>query len=176
MNDQQRPYAFSEYDTDWPNQFNAIAKIWKSLLGDTALSIEHIGSTSVPSMQAKPLIDVLVVVKGINKLNDFDHQLKTLGYIKIVDYIAPHSRMYYMENDDGIKTQNIHVFEFGAEKIKDFISMRDYLRNHPDEVIQYSKLKELNYETNPNDYLKYREAKRKYLDELRAKAHNWSNL
>ena len=76
----KRKYSFSEYKPDWINQFNSIQDFLKSVFKEKAINIEHVGSTSIPGMKAKPIIDGLVIVKDVEDLkNETKEMIETKG-------------------------------------------------------------------------------------------------
>lgn len=174
----KRKYHFRDYDTDWVNKFNSIKDFLRDVFGEMAISIEHIGSTSVPGMKAKPIIDVLVIVKTIKGLDKQRERMIKSGYDWGENYIAPDTLIFFKLGEDGEKLENIHVCEEGAIKIKQFLTMRDYLRSHPKKVEEYSKVKQESRDKNPDDYPAYRSAKAPFLEKLEQEAYEWqdSNL
>ncbi len=166
-----RKYYFTEYNPDWVRQYeeleNILASIW-----DEALSIEHIGSTSIFGMSAKPVIDVLITVEKMQDFEEKIQQMTDLGFICLRDYIAPRTLNFYQTGKEDDKINNVHVCEPGSQQRK-FTVMRDYFRVHPDEAKEYSKLKQKNRENYPDDYVSYREAKKAFLNEIEQKAYSW---
>lgn len=170
----KRKYAFVEYDPAWATQFNSIKGRVAEIFKGKALAIEHIGSTSIPGMKAKPLIDVLVVVTDIKDLSQEAAAMTRLGYEWGENYIAPDTLLFFNVGPDGKKLENIHVCESGAPKERQFLIMRDYLRTFPDKVQEYSRIKEANYLNHPDDYPAYRAAKAPYLAALEQEAYAWN--
>lgn len=177
MNDiknKKRKYAFLEYQPEWVDEFEELKVFLQGVFGESALSIEHIGSTSIPGMAAKPVIDVLVTVEDIAGLSE-DHKaaMGRSGYVGAAEYIAPHTYIFWKEDEQGAKTCNIHICEKGAPKEKQFIAKRDYFRAHPEIAQEYSDLKRQNNQKFPNDYPAYREAKAPFLQEIEQEAYTW---
>jgi len=171
----KRKYFFTEYDPNWKEQFLTLKSFLLKVFEDKVLSVEHIGSTSVEGMKAKPLIDVLIV---IDKMEDFEEQksvMTTAGYEWGENYIAPNTLIFIKIGPDGEKLENIHICEKGSFKVRQFIVMRDYLRTHPEKVKEYSDLKEKNVSLYPNDYPAYRIAKAPYLEQLEREAYLWEH-
>lgn len=169
----KRKYNFSNYDPMWISKFEGIKAfiegVWQS-----AISIEHIGSTSVPGMKAKPIIDVLITVDKMYDFSSEKQKMENAGYEWGENYIAPNSLIFYRLGEGDEKIENIHVVEKGSAKEKQFMTMRDYLRSHPDKVKEYSDLKDKNRKLYPDDYPAYREAKRPFLENLEQEAYRWS--
>ena len=138
---QKRPYSLEEYNPAWVDQFEEIKKILLDIFGDKALAIEHVGSTAVPGMKAKPLIDVLVIVEKMESFQAERERMASHGYKNQDNYIGPDTILFYKE-EDARKTVNIHVCVEHSPKTEQFIPVRDYLRSHPEEVKKYVELKE----------------------------------
>lgn len=172
----KRKYSFSAYDSNWVARFESIQKSIAEIFKDKALQIEHVGSTSIPGMKAKPLIDVLIAVKSINDLTNEVLGMTTLGYEYGENYIAPHTLLFFKTGSDDEKLENIHVCEVDSPKVRQFLTMRDFLRTFPEKAKQYSDLKELNFQKYPDDYPAYRAAKAQFLEQLEQESYNWASI
>lgn len=119
------PIGLVEHDSEWPRRFQLIANEIKSALGSNALRIEHVGSTSVPDLPAKPVIDVLLVVVDSAKEPTYVPSLESYGYrlhIREPEWFE-HRMLKSVENK-----VNLHVFSDGCEEIDRMISFRNRLR------------------------------------------------
>ncbi|MFT6829403.1 MAG: GrpB-like predicted nucleotidyltransferase (UPF0157 family) [Candidatus Paceibacteria bacterium] len=167
-----RKYYFTKYNPDWVGQYevlkNIISPIWQK-----ALSIEHIGSTSIPGMSAKPVIDILVTIEKIEDFEKEIRQMKELSFTCLKDYIAPRTLNFYQTGNEDDKINNIHICELGSQHQQRFIIMRDYFRAHPNMAKEYSDLKQKNRDENPNNYVSYRDSKKDFLDEIEQEAYEW---
>lgn len=168
-----RKYAIEPYNPEWANQFELIKKDILSAFGDLALEIEHIGSTSIPGMWAKPLIDVMVIVENIESLFHATESMKSMGYECGENYIAPRTMIFYKTGKDDQKLINIHVCEPNSYKIKQFIALRDFLRTFPEKAQEYSEFKKHLYAKHPDSYVAYREEKGPFLTRLVQEAFAW---
>ncbi len=171
----KRPYSLSDYDFAWTEQFKKISGQLKEIFGSEVIAIEHVGSTSVPGMKAKPVIDVLVVVENIRTGLQKESSMTALGYKYEENYIAPNTVMFYKEGLDKSKIENIHVCENGSPKHKQFVVMRDYLISHPLEAKKYEDLKTQLSQEFPGDYIAYREGKQVFLEEMEKRAYEWES-
>lgn len=169
----KRPYSFESYNPEWPAKFEAIKKVVGGVFEGKAVAIEHVGSTSVPGMRAKPIIDVLVTVKRMESFVHEKRAMKALGYEWGDNYIAPGTIVFFKELPDGSKTENIHICEEGSPKALQFIYMRDYLRTHPDKAEEYGNLKVKLQEEHPHDYPAYRLGKKAFIDLIDHEAYEW---
>ncbi|KKP68203.1 MAG: hypothetical protein UR66_C0007G0010 [Candidatus Moranbacteria bacterium GW2011_GWE1_35_17] len=169
----KRKYYLQNYDPNWIKKFDEIKLLLESLFGDKALKIEHIGSTSIFGMKAKPVIDVLVIVEKIEDFLEQRERMTLLGYQWGEDYIAPNTQIFFKMANDKSKTENIHICERNSLKEKQFLIMRDFFRTFPSKAKEYSILKEKNHALYPEDYPAYREAKSSFLEKMEQEAYVW---
>ena len=165
-------YSIENYNPDWVSKYITIKSFLQKVFGKKAIMIEHVGSTSIVGMKAKPLIDVLLVVKNINDIFDETEKMKSNDYNlrkKVLDINSLLFEKGILEN----KTENIHVFEIDSSRIDRFLDTRDYLRAHPERVKKYEELKQKIYQQFPNDYYSYRDAKGNFMEETNVLAKNW---
>jgi len=170
---EKREYSIQEYDPKWVEKFETIKSALKKVFGNKALRIEHIGSTSIPGMKAKPLIDVLVVVQDIHHLEIEREAMITSGYQWAKDYIAPGTYIFYQTGLGNSKIENIHVTQPDSYKVKQFLAKRDYFRAFPQKAKEYSDLKEMLNKQFPGDYVAYREGKKPFLEGIEEEAYQW---
>ena len=135
----KRPYSIGEYDPTWPLKFQAIKETLAGVFKEKALAIEHVGSTSIPGMKAKPIIDALIIVQRIEPFTTEKRLMEALGYKWGDNYIAPGTIVFYKESPDASKTENVHVCEAGSPKAKQFINMRNYFRANPEKAVAYTE-------------------------------------
>jgi GrpB-like predicted nucleotidyltransferase (UPF0157 family) len=167
---QKREYSIQEYDPEWPKKFEEIKDVIKEIFSKKALQIEHIGSTSILGMKAKPLIDVLVVVEKKEPFAFEKEKMMVLGYEWGENYIAPDTLIFYKTEGDR-KTENIHICLKDSFKAKQFIITRDYLRTHPERAKLYGEIKEKLKKQFPDDYPSYRAGKQDFVDETERLAY-----
>ncbi len=159
-----REYEILPYDPAWPIRFNIIAEHLKKIFGQDAVDVQHIGSTSVSGMEAKPTIDVLVIVPAGVDLDIHKAEMEQ-QYVYEGQKVKQDSRLY-REVKAGEILANIHIFPVGHSHIKHMLGLRDYLRTHPADVIEYSELKKNLRDKYPNDYGEYRKQKDSYMDNI----------
>jgi GrpB-like predicted nucleotidyltransferase (UPF0157 family) len=127
-----------DYDPAWPRRFDAEAARIREALGDRALAIEHVGSTSVPGLAAKPVIDIVLVVADSAREEDYAAALEDGGYrfyLREPEWFE-HRLFQGPEND-----VNLHVFTHGCPEIARMLAFRDWLRQHPDDRELYARSK-----------------------------------
>jgi GrpB-like predicted nucleotidyltransferase (UPF0157 family) len=171
----KRPYSIDPYNPEWPIQFQIIKKDLEESFGDKALSIDHVGSTSIPGMCAKPVIDVCVVIDHYEEFPTEKEKMTERGYRYEDGYIAPDTILFYKAKEDDEKTINIHVCVKGSYDVEKFLEGRDYFLAHPERVKMYKELKEKLNKEFPNDYPSYRAGKQAFLKETKDLAHEWKS-
>lgn len=172
MNTTNRKYSLSEYDTSWISKFNSIKDLLLEVFGGKALKVEHVGSTSIQGMKAKPLIDILVVVEKLQPFEKEKELMAEAGY-EWQYYPDPKGLSFSKFGTDGEKLEGIHICEESSLWVRKFIAIRDYLRNHPEKAREYSELKQKIIKLHPDDYPAYRNAKAPFLEKLKQEAYLW---
>lgn len=147
------------YNEEWKSDFIAIRDELDTVLKDIVLRIEHIGSTSVEGLSAKPVIDVDVVIKDTTVLPDVISALQTIGYFHEGDLGIPGREAFKYEGKEHLRKHHLYVCSQDSEELKRHITFRDYLRSNPDAVEEYSKIKEEAANLYPWDIDKYIEHK-----------------
>ena len=159
------------YDHHWPAMFEGEATLIRHILGSELLEIHHIGSTSVPGLAAKPIIDMMPVVKDITNIDRFNHQMMAIGYTPKGEYGILGRRFFYKGNDE--RTHHIHVFQQGSEHIERHLAFRDYLRQHPLIAMKYGQLKQALATQYATDIDGYMEGKDAFIKEIETDALTW---
>lgn len=149
------------YDSNWSHEFEKIKVYLEKALGDTILGIEHVGSTSIEGLAAKPIIDLDVIIESYNNFEEVKSCLENLGY--------------YYEGDLGIKnrqafaydekqkkefmTHHLYVCPKYSEELKRHLFFRNYMRTHKEDMDKYSEVKlqaAKLYPTDIDSYLEYK--------------------
>ncbi len=129
------------YDSGWVAAFQKIRTEIASALGSLALSIEHVGSTSVPGLAAKPVIDIDVVIENAGVFAQVCDHLSTVGYSHVGDQDIPGREVFkYLEKPHLMK-HHLYVCARDSVELKRHLAFRDYLRAHPEAVSEYSRIK-----------------------------------
>ncbi|HSI20714.1 MAG TPA: GrpB family protein [Verrucomicrobiae bacterium] len=167
-----RRYEIVPYNPVWRDMFAAEAAKLKEILGSTATAVEHVGSTSIPGMSGKPLIDILIITNDITAIDSKTPALEIAGYISYGDILQSGGRLFAREKGHE-KVANIHCYEPGNFRIKELRAVRDYLIAHPKEALGYASIKKQLKEQYPEDYASYRRLKDEYMDTLHVQAYAW---
>ncbi len=161
------------YDPKWPEEFARESPAVARALGDLFLAIHHIGSTAIPRIHAKPIIDMLAVVSAIDEVDRRNAELQALGYEAMGEYGIP-GRRYFRKDDAGSnRTHQIHVFQTGSPQIERHLTFRDFMRAHAEFADQYAALKRRLAERHPSDIAAYSTGKDEFIKEMDAKAAAW---
>ena len=129
------------YDESWPQDFEKIRCELAEALGELALSIEHVGSTSVPGLSAKPIIDIDAVISDISQLEDAVAALAKLGYRHSGDLGIPRREAFDYDGKEHLRQHHLYVCAKDSAELKRHLAFRDYLRSHPEAVREYSRIK-----------------------------------
>jgi GrpB-like predicted nucleotidyltransferase (UPF0157 family) len=129
------------HDPNWKTAFEGEARLISGPFGEGAITLHHIGSTAIPGILAKPIIDLLGIVSDLDKMDTHSGTMETLGY-EVMGAYGIEGRRYFRKNDSlGQRTHHLHVFANGSAHIERHLAFRDYLRSHPDVAADYSNLK-----------------------------------
>lgn len=161
-----------DYRPEWEKMFQEEEKKIRKILGKNCIAVYHIGSTSVKGLPAKPIIDIMPVVKDISLVDSHDPEFRALGYDCRGEFGIPGRRFYAKGRDR--RTHHIHIFEKSSEAdIKRHLAVRDYLRSHPDTAREYAELKKSLAARYPHDNDGYCDGKDAYMKGLEQKALKW---
>jgi GrpB-like predicted nucleotidyltransferase (UPF0157 family) len=158
----------------WPKLAQAEATRLAPILADNLITIEHIGSTAIPGIHAKPTIDLLPIVHSIAGVDAIETALKALGYGWRGEFGLPGRRYCTLDHPEtGRRLFNVHIFETGSPQIHRLLAFRDYLRAHRDEALAYESEKKRAAALHPDDTLAYNDAKSVWIKECETRALAW---
>jgi putative glutamine amidotransferase len=166
-----RTFVVADYDPAWPQAFEQEAAGIREALGPVAVRIEHVGSTAVPGLAAKPVIDIQISVERMVPRERFVSALETLGYTFVADPTDP-DHEYFKREIDGVRTHQIHVCPVGSVWERRHLAFRDHLRTHPEDSVRYAELKRRLAERHSNDVMAYVEAKTPFIAEIEGRAQD----
>lgn len=168
------PVFIVPYDESWPQRFQQLAQPMRAALGSVALRIDHIGSTSVPGLAAKPVIDIQISVADFEPLDAFRVPLESLGYIFHAE--NPELTKRYFREPPGQPRVHVHVRRVGSFSQQLALLFRDFVRTHPDVAAEYARLKiELaKWYSRPEERETYTDAKDPFIWQVVRQADHWA--
>lgn len=158
------------HDPTWRREFDREAARLRDALGSETVDVHHMGSTAVPSIHAKPVIDVLLVVRDLAALDAGRSSVEALGYEALGEFGIPGRRYFRRDNERGDRTHQIHAFEAGSAQITRHLAFRDYLIAHPEVAQDYSDLKRGLAAKYPDDSEAYMDGKDGFIREIDRRA------
>lgn len=143
-----------DHANEWHEYFRSECNVLEDILGEDCLRIEHIGSTAVKDLPAKPIIDILVEIDHYDTLETYNGVLCKNGYVYVGEVEVPDRKFYYKEID-GVRTHHLHVYRENNPIISEQLGFRDYLRAHDEVRIEYGNAKKNALVKSGNDIEKY---------------------
>ncbi|WP_308639381.1 GrpB family protein [Paenibacillus silvisoli] len=166
------PIVIVPYDAGWALEFREIGSRLRQSLGETALRIDHIGSTSVPGLAAKPVIDIQVSVRSLEPVDAYLGGFEQLGYVFRGDNTERTKR--YFREGQGMRRTHIHVRETGSFGEQFALLFRDYLRANLEDADFYAAVKIRLMEQFGHERQRYVEEKEPFIWEIMRRASAWS--
>jgi GrpB-like predicted nucleotidyltransferase (UPF0157 family) len=163
-----------DYEPAWPAMAAVEMGRVAAALGEVAVRTEHVGSTAVPGMAAKPIVDLQVSVAAIEPIERYARPLAELGYLFAPDPDAPDFH-FFGKPPERPRTFHLHVCAGGSEHELRHVALRDYLRAHPEEARRYGDLKRELVARHPGDRLAYIAGKADHVAALERRALDWLN-
>lgn len=160
--------AFSE---EWEKKFDEEAILLQKVFGVEIQMIHHIGSTSVNGLSAKPIIDIMPIVRDINKIDAFNNVMIAIGYEPKGENGLP-GRRYFQKGGDN-RTHHVHMYEMGNPEIERHLAFRDFLKAHPSSARKYGDLKEALSKQFPYCMEAYINGKEELAKEIEQQAIHW---
>ena len=154
------------YDPAWKDAFESIRREIEAAAGDLILRIEHVGSTSVEGLSAKPCIDLDVVIQDYGVFDAVATKLAAIGYLHEGDLGIPHREAFCYSDKPHLMKHHLYVCPQNSEELHRHVTFRDYLRTHPEALQQYSAIKETAATLFPNDIDGYMAYKAPCIEEL----------
>uniref|UniRef100_UPI0031E3BD77 GrpB family protein n=1 Tax=Klebsiella sp. TaxID=576 RepID=UPI0031E3BD77 len=155
-----RKIAVVSYDEKWPQLFEAESLLIKTVLGGVAENVHHIGSTSVPGLSAKPVIDILLEVSDISALDN--SAMTRVGYIARGENGIT-GRQYFIKGSDR-RSHQVHAFAVGDIQVLRHLAFRDYLIKNKDIAEEYADIKREATVICQNDARRYSALKEKFIE------------
>lgn len=160
-----------EYRPEWRRLFEDERPVIAAALGDVSARIEHVGSTSVVGLAAKPVIDIMVGLEDFSRADSLVPKIEALGYEYVQKYEAVMPlRRFFLKNRERVRTHQIHMVGIGTEFWERTLLFRDYLREHPGVAAEYAALKKELAEREWRDVNDYADAKTPFIRGIESEA------
>ena len=166
---EKEPVVVAPYDPRWPLLYDEERVRIVAALGGRIAAVEHVGSTAVPGLGAKPIIDVMVGLRCLADSEGCIPILERLGYEYKGEFGIP-GRLYFRRSSEGKRTHQVHIVEEGSNFWELLLLFRDYLREHPEEAQEYCNLKERLAARFRSQRAEYTKAKTEFIAGVIAKA------
>jgi GrpB-like predicted nucleotidyltransferase (UPF0157 family) len=147
------------YDPEWQQLFEVEKNALESVLGDSLIAVEHIGSTAVPGIKAKPILDLMVAIKSLDAWERIREPLSTLGYEFRTDFRKEHGHILFVKGPEECRTHYLKVTECNSDFWTEHVLFRDYLISHPEYRDEYQRIKESLLEAYGGDRAPYTKGK-----------------
>lgn len=162
-----------KYNPEWQEEFNKERKNLKKIFGDVAISIEHVGSTSIVGLSAKPIIDIAIGVNSLENISKVKEKILKFSHYSIKENNAEGEILMRRgvpikpgEDKPSFITHFIHILEINGRKYKETLAYRDYLRKNNEALIEYDNLKQKLATKYQNDRKAYTKAKDKFIKSI----------
>jgi GrpB-like predicted nucleotidyltransferase (UPF0157 family) len=172
VNTVARKIEVVSHEPSWAKSFREEVDELAVALGDAVVAIHHIGSTAIPNIKAKPIIDILIEVHDIEKVDECNSEMRQRGYEPKGEF-GIRGRRYFRKGRDEQHTHHVHVFQTGHPEVERHLNFRDYLVAHPEEARAYARLKEMLGSQFAQDRGRYTEGKSGFIEEMDRRARAW---
>ena len=146
-----RTIIVEPYSETWPMEFQKICRELTAALGSAALSVEHVGSTAVPGLPAKPIIDIDVIIEGYDVFPEVVRRLAAIGYTHVGDKGIPTREAFDYASKPGLMPHHLYVCPESSPELRRHLALRDYLRAHPEAAAEYGRVKQEGASLYPHD-------------------------
>lgn len=162
------------YDESWPGKAENWKAIIGSLLGEELIRIEHIGSTSVPGLAAKPVIDLMPLVHDISMIDPLKGVFEQAGFAWYGEYGLPGRRYVNFDvPETGLRVCNVHIYAANDIEVQRHLVFPAYLRAKPKLAVEYALLKDKCAARHPNDVNDYNDCKNDWIKAIQKQAQEW---
>ena len=142
-------------------------------MGESLLAIHHIGSTSIPGIHAKPVIDMLAVASDLLRVDERAERMRRIGYEAMGEFGIGGRRYFRRDNVAGVRTEQVHTFAAESLHVRRHLAFRDFLRAHAELAQEYSQLKQRLAAAHPLDIEAYMDGKEAFIRQTEARALEW---
>jgi len=166
--------VLADPDPEWAYAFTREAERIRPAFGALLVALHHIGSTAVPGLRAKPVIDMLAVVSDVHVLDARTELFVALGYEVMGEFGLPGRRYFRRDDPHGIRMNQVHAYAAeSSREIQRHLDFRDYMREHPESARAYANLKQLLADECHGDMVCYSDGKTAFIREIEQRAALW---
>ena len=173
MSQHAKPVIVVPHDPYWPELYKLESARIRDALGATVVAIHHIGSTSIPDIFAKPIVDILVEATDLSEVDSRRGQMDMLGYEAMGECGIAGRRYFRKDNANGNRIHNVHTFLAGTPDALRHLAFRNFLRAHPACARRYSDLKRKLAAAHPDSIEKYMDGKNDFIQQVQQRALQW---
>ena len=167
-------YRVVAHDPAWRAAYEGEAARIRRALGDALVAVHHIGSTAIPGIEAKPVIDLCLEVRSLDDLDARVEAMEALGYEVLGEFGIPRRRFFLRDDVAGVRTHHVHAFAAGDAEVRRHLAFRDYVIAHRDVARAYGRLKRELARAHPDDIEAYIAGKDPFIKEHEARALEWA--
>jgi GrpB-like predicted nucleotidyltransferase (UPF0157 family) len=164
-----------EFNSEWISWFETLCSFFEHKLDPYVLRIEHVGSTSIPGMVAKPIIDFDIVIR-MSDFEEIQSRLEVIGYVHQGDLGIPEREaftLHDLELKKRLPPHHLYVCDIQSKELHRHIAFRNYLHEHPEEAVEYSKIKEQLVKEHSGDREMYIQGKDSLVRGILGRALHW---
>ena len=158
-----------DYNSNWEKEYLKEEKLLKEVLKDYIIEIHHIGSTSIKGLKAKPVIDILIVIKSLNQIEKIEDILKEYDYTNRGKQ-GVNDRFFFAKGSEDARTHYIHFVEPKSDTYYNQVYFKKYLIEHPDYIEKYCNLKQELASKYKDERSKYTQGKNDFIKDVIRKA------
>ena len=151
-----------DYDLNWKEEYSKEEKLLKSVLKDRIIEIHHIGSTSIEGLKAKPVIDILVVIESLDKINEIEELLRDYDYSNRGQQ-GVSDRYFFAKGPEDARSYYVHFVEPNSNTYYNQVYFKRYLIEHPEYIKKYCDLKQELAEKYADERFKYTQGKNEFI-------------
>lgn len=159
------------HEKEWEESAREVIGRLRGILGDNAADIQHVGSTAIPSVCAKPIVDIVLGIRSLADLGRYTAELEEAGFIDRGED-QPGQRLYVL-GDPDMRTHHIHSVVYGSEPWRNYLNFRDYMNSHAEAAAAYETLKEDLAVRYANERKAYTAGKEEFIQSVLRAAEVW---
>lgn len=156
----------SEHDSSWGEAFSREKAALQKIFGEKILGVEHVGSTAIAGLKAKPVLDLMVAIPSLSDWKEYEAGLQKLGYQFRTDFQARQGNILFVKGPEDNRTHYLKLTEFNSDFWNEHVLFRDFLIAHPESRQEYEELKMALLEKYHGDRVPYTEGKAAFIAKI----------